>query len=204
MTAALREPRLEPVQKGQLRQSAGYPGLQLEDFSTTDPQARAMDVSVEALARLRAEARAEGEAAAHDRQNAELIAALRDHAQAMAVARQDRAETNSQMRAAISLLLRKTAMKLLPIGESGRLVEALVEAATARQAEPEMRTVIHCPAHLHSPLRAAAKAAGLPEPVLETASESFIRTGAETTRIDLSDMQDRLFRLIDDYSAGGL
>lgn len=204
MTAALREPRLEPAQKGQPRQSAGYPTLQLEDFSIFDPRARAMDVSVEALARLRAEARAEGEAAAHDRQSADLIAALRDHAQATAIARQDRAEADNQMRAAISMLLRNMARKLLPIGESGRLVEALVEAAAAGQPEPDLPTTIHCPVHLHSALREAAKAAGLPEPVLEAASKSFIRTGAETTRIDLSDMQDRLLRLIDDYSAGGL
>ena len=205
MSAALREPLSAPAPMDRIGMNGpgSYPRLQLEDFGTTGPLTGAAAGAEPALfARIRAEARAEGEAAAYDRQMAQLIEALRLHALALDRAVQDRESADSRMREAIGGLLHSVATRLLPIGRDEQLIAALVDEVATRPAETGASLVIGCPGDLHDALRKACSTAGLPEPGLETTEECFIRTGAETTRIDLAVMQGRLMRLIDDYAAG--
>lgn len=212
MNAALRPTRPAPIPPPGpgMGQPGQYPVLQLEDFRTagragdmTDGMAgEAAGASAALIARLRAEARAEAEAMLHDQQAADLVAALRSHAEALATATQAREAADNRLRARFATLLHAMAAKLLPIGRDNRLIEALVAELTTPGGGGDATTVICCPDRLHPALRRACAAAGLPEPVLEPAPDCAIRTGAEITRIDLQALQDRLLQLIDDHSTG--
>ena len=205
MSAALREPLSAPAPMDRIGMNGpgSYPRLQLEDFGSHGSLGGAVAGAEAAfLARIRAEAHAEGKAAAHDQQLTALIEALSAHANALDRAVQDRQSADSQLREAIGALLHAVAARLLPIGRDEQLIAALVKEAATRPTESGASLVIGCPDTLHDALRKASSIAGLPEPMLESAAECFIRAGAEITRIDLTAMQDRLMRLIDDYAAG--
>ena len=201
MSAALHHVRL-PVRP--TAEARDFPVLRLDDFSSRLLTGDVVVPDAEALLRARAEGHAEGAALAHDRQVDALTLALRQQAEAMAlaVASHDRRARDTKVE--IAQLLRSVAGALLPLGRDAMLVEALVAALDDIDSAAPSRARIACPAHLHDNIRAACKAAGLAAPDLTEAPEPALQLDDSLSRIDLSAMQDRLMRLIDDYATGDI
>lgn len=177
-----------------------FAALRLEDFSSRPLPEKAQ--GAQSLLDARAEGQAEGAALAHDQQLADLSEALRQHAKAVTDAAAAQTGQMEAARAEIAALLRAVAGALLPLGRDARLVDAMVAALGEAGEAALPRTRIHCPQHLHAPLRRACRDAGLLLPDLIAAPEVALHLDGGITRIDLASMQTRLLNLIDDYATG--
>lgn len=197
MSATLHHARTRPASE-----RPDFPALRLDDFSSRLLPGDMIVPDGEALLRARAEGHAEGAAQAHDRQLDTLALALRQHAEALALATTAHDRRDRETKAEIAQLLRAVAGALLPLGGDARLVEALVETLTEAGTEAAPRARIACPVHLHDAIRAACEVAGLSAPSLTAAPEPTLYLDDSVTRIDLAAMQDHLMRLIDDYATG--
>ena len=201
MSAALHHARL-PVRPP--AEARDFPVLRLDDFSSRLFAGDVIVPDAEALLRARAEGHAEGAALAHDRQLDALTLALRQQAEALALAAAAHDRRTRDAKAEIAQLLRAVAGALLPLGRDARLVAALVAALDDIDSAATPRASIACPAHLHDDIRAACKAAGLAAPDLAAAPEPALHLDDSVSRVDLAAMQDRLMRLIDDYATGDI
>lgn len=197
MNTALKQPVPFPRQPGQ----PGFTALRLDDFSSRGAGGQGLP-DPEALLRAHAEGQAEGAAMAHDRQMEALTRALCDQAEALAQYTATRDRLSREVRAEIAQLLRAVTTALLPMGRDARLVEGLVAALGGIDADAAPRARIACPEHLHDDIRAACRNAGLAAPTLTAAPEAALHLDDAVSRMDMTAMQERLLRLIDEYATG--